>query len=86
MYARCIIPQVLLPTYTRPLKFGGDLRGKWSTHEVHQLRTHFRYYLDKKKLPGTEACQAFRAKYEVKRGRTTRDVYDKVKQIIFPKK
>ena len=31
----------------------------------------FRYYLDKNKLPRTEACQAFLAKYEVEHGQTT---------------
>ena len=59
MHACYIIPQVLLPIYTRPLKFGGDLRGKWTTHELHQLRTHFRYYLDKKNYPVLKRVKPF---------------------------
>ena len=81
-----IIPQVLLPDYTKPLVFGAEERGKWTTHEVHNVRTHFRYYLQKQKLPSREVCQSFLAKYEVRRGRTVRDVYDKVKGMILQNK
>lgn len=38
------------------------------------------------KLPKATAIIAFLAKYDsIKPGRTNRDVYDKLKQMIFPK-
>lgn len=50
----------------------------WTTHELRNLRTHFRYYLDKEKLPKMPVCKAFLEKYETKRDRDADSVYRKV--------
>jgi hypothetical protein len=49
------------------------------------MEAHFRYYIDHDKLPKTTVCKAFLEKFECRRGRTPRDVYDKVKALIKKK-
>ena len=57
--------------------------GKWTTHELRKLQSHFKYYFDQEKLPKMAACRSFLETHGCKQGRTPRDVYDKLKAMIL---
>ena len=79
---------MLIPNFYKQLKFAkeSDIKyrgGKWTEKEVRSIETHFKWYIQQRKLPSQSVCQSFIENCNVKRGRTPRDIYDKVKRLIL---
>ena len=78
---------VLLPNSSKKLMYGCPTRGGKFTPAEANIDCHFKWYFTELKLPPMEVCHQYLQKYCNERGRTARDIYDKVKgQILWVQK
>lgn len=74
---------VLLPlTSKKPVYASSKTGGRYGPAEKADIKKHFQWYFDNRKLPPIEVCRAYIDKYPNPRERVPRDIYYHVRDKV----